>query len=111
MKTARPMAARSERSGAIAVATRPGNCPFDFPKYPYEGRPQADNDAQEQQGQSRDREHVQHLCYEENGVPANRNSGLSVATTGTAGFMSAGPAEILSGRYLFDHGPSAADLN
>src|SRR6478672_4162357 len=52
----------SERPGAIALATRPGNYPFDFPEYPDEARTQTDDDAEEQQGQSRGREHVQHLC-------------------------------------------------
>ena len=47
-------------SEAVAVATRLGRHLFDLPDHPHEGDAQADNDAQEQQGQIGSCEHGEH---------------------------------------------------
>src|ERR1700752_4956179 len=49
-----PAGASAGLAEAVALAVPLGRLPLDFPEHPYNGRPQADHDAQKYQRQSRD---------------------------------------------------------
>jgi hypothetical protein len=86
MLTARGVIAREQLSSgdlteAIAVTMRFG-CLLDLPEHPYEGRAQADDDAQKQQRQTRGCEHGEHPSTNANGVPANGIPANGVPSSG-----------------------------
>ena len=57
---------------------------LDFPKHPYKGDTQTDDDAQKQQRQTRGCEHGEHPSTNANGIPANHIPANGVPSSGVS---------------------------